>query len=1293
MRSEHRTELAGIKRFDQLVRYLRDHMGWPIEGDDFEELTYEYTPEELGIDEKNAAKIQEIKRLRPLVPNQPWGIFFLKFEPKRLPVVVLRRILSQLALKKRASANKSERQAWAADDLLFVSNYGEGNERQISFAHFSTPTDGVDLPTLKVLGWDNLDTALHLDAVARELTEHLSWPTNEKDTDTWREKWRSAFTLRHREVITTSQVLSIRLAELARAIRDRIKSALDIETERGPLTKLMKAFQQSLVHDLDANGFADMYAQTISYGLLSARMADPLKKTVEDFSGHMRTNPFLRELMEAFIKVGGRRGNVINKDINFDELGVNEVVELLDNSNMEAVILDFGDRNRQEDPVIHFYELFLNSYNKKLKLQRGVFYTPQPVVSYIVRGVHELLQTEFDLVDGLADTTTWSEMINRNATLKLPALTGEPGEQRKISPDEPFVQILDPAAGTATFLVETIEVIHNTLVAKWKRQHLSEVQQLDLWNEYVPKHLLPRLYGFELMMAPYAIAHMKIGLKLAETGYRFDTEERARIYLTNALEPSLKQVPLVGLDALAHEATAVNEVKKLKRFTVVIGNPPYSISSSNLSKSHRAIVEPYKWINGVRIVEKGARQFEKNIQDDYIKFIRQAEVTISCAGVGVIGFVTNHSFLTNPTFRGLRYSLLQSFNRGDFVDLHGNTLYGEAKESHSNDENVFDIQQGVAISLLRSQPSPNERSFNRIDYWGTRKDKYHKLGRQSISLDNRTSLQPGPEFWAFRVEDKGLREEYQVLPRISELMPVNSTGVKTHRDHFALDFDQEILKMRIRAFRNKSISDNEIETEFNLADTDAWHLSKKRKLLASRKDWERFLTLALHRPFDLKYMYYHPDIVELPRLEVMQNLLPRDAGNIAICFPRNLREGWKNHAFVSRDVVHKDALSSLDTCYAAPLFISSATELSFAQAITPNLSKIVLTWAKGLNVELNEKGYLQVFDYFYAVIFAPSYGTRYSEFLKMDFPRIPLTSNPELFRNLARLGGELVAVHLMESPTLDKFTTQFVGARAPEVEKASWLKDTVWIDKEQTIGFKGVPEDVWNFHIGGYQVCEKWLKDRKGRKLLKADIEHYQKIVVALSETIRLMKEIDTVIEKHGGWPGAFKTTLESKVVPFPRIVQPDLKERYITCVPLVPLKVAAGAFGNPQHIDENGFEWAAVETRRRLRPGMFVAQVVGKSMEPNIPDGAYCLFASPVEGTRQGKIVLVQLRDATDPETGQRYTIKRYESTKANVGDSWRHEKITLKPTNPEFKPIILTDADAGELKVIAEVVEVLGN
>lgn len=331
----HREELKEIRTFPSLVKYLRDEMGWPIEGESFEEITFDYTPEELGIDFKNAVKIEEIKRLRPLSTNQPWGIFFVKFAPGRLPVVALRRILSRVALKKRASVNSAERAAWKTDDLLFISNYGEGSERHITFAHFSQDSVKNDLPTLKVLGWDNLDTPLHLDHVSEQLRHVLGWPKDASNAEEWRKTWRSAFVLRHREVIKTSENLSIQLAHLARAIRDRITSALAIETESGPLTKLMKAFKEALVHDLDADGFADMYAQTIAYGLLSARISNPDGATADALATQMPvTNPFLKELMETFLQVGGRRArlfNAVNLEQGYGLIEIRTPKEVLDN--------------------------------------------------------------------------------------------------------------------------------------------------------------------------------------------------------------------------------------------------------------------------------------------------------------------------------------------------------------------------------------------------------------------------------------------------------------------------------------------------------------------------------------------------------------------------------------------------------------------------------------------------------------------------------------------------------------------------------------------------------------------------------------------------------------------------------------------------------------------------------------------------------------------------------------------------------------------------------------------------
>ena len=1160
MPTDYRERLARIRRFDQLVAYLRDELGWPINSDDFEELTFEYTPEELGIDTKNAAKIHEIKRLRPLGPGQPWGIFFVKFEPKRLPVVALRRILGQVALKKRTSANKSERQAWADDDLLFVSNYGEGDERRIAFAHFSKPRDGHDLPTLKVLGWDNLDTPLHLDAVASELTAHLTWPDDEDDPNAWRERWRAAFKLRHREIITTSKELSERLAELARAIRDRIGTTLAIETETGPLTKLMTAFQTALIHDLDDAGFADMYAQTIAYGLLSARITDPARRTADDFAAHMRTNPFLLELMETFLRVGGRRGKAGGPGIDFDELGVSEVVELLDQANIEAVVRDFGDRNPQEDPVIHFYEHFLAAYDKKQKVSRGVFYTPRPVVSYIVRSVDELLRTEFGLEDGFADVTTWGEMAKRQRDLEVP--DGTP-------PDQAFVQILDPATGTGTFLVEVIDLIHKTMVEKWKSQGHGSQKIQELWNEYVPKHLLPRLHGYELLMAPYAIAHLKIGLKLFETGYRFESDERAQVYLTNALEPPGEgQLTLDFLPALAHEAEAVNEIKRKRRFTAVIGNPPYSGLSSNMGPWIDGLLKgrlpdgtataSYYHVDGKPLGERKVW-----LQDDYVKFIRLSQWLLDGTGAGVHAYISNHGYLDNPTFRGMRWSLMQSFRRIHVLDLHGNLKKKEAPPAGGRDVNVFDIQQGVAIGLFTKAAAANRCAFH-ADLWGEREQKYSWLLEHGSADTEWVRLEPGPPFHLFEPFDDAGTGAYYDWPAINEVMAVNVTGIVTARDGFVIDLEPSALLDRIKTFLDNRLSDSEVKKRLGLKENYAWRVAAARRELRAatkRKRLEDFVTKILYRPFDERFIFWHPSVVWRPRTEAMPHMLAGE--NVALMTCRQaIGNGWKH--LLTTQLIADDSMVSNRTRergYLFPVYlypgVGRADTSLFSRwakgkdGRTPNLdSGFVeqIATAAELRFVSDGRGDLRktfgpedVLAWIYAVFHSPGYRDHYEAQLKLDFPRVPLPGGVDLFRKLAEAGHDLRALHLLESPKLGKPITSCAGPRNPEVGRVGWSDGTVWLDagktnareghratKPGTIGFKGVPEQVWDFHIGGYQVCHKWLKDRKGRTLSDEDVAHYQKIVVALNETICIMAEIDEVIEAYGGWPDAFQTGSEA---------------------------------------------------------------------------------------------------------------------------------------------------------------------
>lgn len=1114
MLTDYREALKAIRTFPSLIRFLRDEMDWPIESEDFEELTFAYSPEELGIDAKNAAKIQEIKRLRRLSAQPPWGIFFVKFEPKRLPVVALRRILNRVALKKRASANSADRAAWSADDLLFISNYGEGESRQISFAHFSQSETKKDLPTLKVLGWDNLDTSLHLDHVAEVLIEQLVWPDDEDDESAWRKQWRAAFTLAHREVITTSKRLSIELAKLARNIRDRISAILTIETEDGPVTQLMVAFRQALVHDLDEDGFADMYAQTITYGLISARVANPSGDgTAANLTMAMPvTSPFLKELMETFFDAG-RRGEKADSTavLDFDELGVNEVIELLDIANMEAVVRDFGDRNPQQDPVIHFYEDFLAAYDMKQKVRRGVFYTPLPVVSFIVRSVDELLRTEYGLEDGLADTTTWGKMAERFDGLEIP---------EGAMPSQPFVQILDPATGTGTFLVEAIGLIHKTMTEKWGGEGHNVNKIEELWNDYVPKHLLPRLYGYELMMAPYAIAHMKIGLKLYETGYRFGSDMRTQIYLTNSLEPpSDIQQRTSALPALAHEAKAVSTIKRNHRFTVVIGNPPYAVKSYNRSQWIQDLLTDFK---------RDLNETKINLDDDFIKFLRFAAHLLALSKQGVVGMITNNVFLTGVTHRQMRRHLLEQFPISSFYNLHGDSRYGEVPPLGIQNENVFDIQQGVSISIL----TPSGRHCSRVNYadvWGSRSEKAQcLLGKSPLEL---ARIHPAPPLFLISPPSRDDIEGYDEWPSLAEWMPVHSNGIETHKDALTLHFNKRELQQTVEFLLSSSLEDSRNRLCIGEDGRD-WKLANAVDSLRSMVSASTSPTTITYRPFDVRHtMLNHESggFIAYPRWEVMSHLVTIPE-NIAIVSARlQVRGGVWDSCLATRFPTEKKTGDSTRSSTLFPLFISGAGLLSG----TPARSN----FSHGIITQLHERVPAQslqdtdVLSYLYAVLHSPGYRNRYSDALKSGFPRIPLPSTETLYRELYAKGIELVSLHLLESSRLDSFATTLVGSGDFEVVKVSYSNETVWIDKEKTRGFQGVPDDVWNFHIGGYQVCEKWLKDRQakggksprpGRVLSAEDIDHYQKIVVALSETIRIMTEIDEVIETHGGWPDAF---------------------------------------------------------------------------------------------------------------------------------------------------------------------------
>jgi hypothetical protein len=1132
--------LDRITAFPALIDYLRDQLDWPIEEYSFDDLTYEWDPREFGLKADELAGQIEIKQLRP-IEREPWGIFFLSLPHRRIPVTVLRRILGHLAVRKRASANAGGRAAWDKADLLFIAAHGAGADRGLAFAHFHEEEGQGDLPTLHVLGWDGGDTVRRLSATHETLRRQLHWRDRGEGDGEWRARWSAAFREKPGEAVATSKAMARELARLAREIRRRANELLAQESDSGPLRMLHRAFKDALIHDLGHDDFADMYAQTIAYGLLSARIGRESGALVADNAADLAppTNPFLKELLETFLKAGGRRKDGPDGGMDFDELGVGDVVEMLRRANMEAVLRDFDDRNPDEDPVIHFYELFLKEYDSKKRMQRGVFYTPRPVVRFIVRAVDEALRTRFGLEDGLASTATWGEVIAAGPHIALPAGAKE---------SDAFVRILDPATGTGTFLVETVELIHERMTQKWRDAGRREAEIAALWNDYVPRQLLPRLHGFELMMAPYAIAHMKLGLKLHETGYRFGSRERARIYLTNALEPAQDfdmQLAFMS-EALAHEAQAANAAKEV-RFTAIIGNPPYAgHSGNNHIKSIVDLVGDYS--RGDPTL-RGPGQ-GKWLQDDYVKFLRFGTFLLERSGAGIVGMITNHRFLTNRTFRGLRRKLLDDSSALRFIDLHGNVTVQE-KSPIGGDENVFDIEQGVGISLIAVDGSSGACDVRLSDLWGPRNVKYAAL--QGGGQDGGGSrIRPAAPLFLFTASAEATEDDYPGWPSVVDIMPeivgpngAPQSGLATMHDAFAVGFTRSDVERNIDRLVGTATRSEAAELFGALCNPAQWDYHRAKAFLSSRALWEEDVTEIAFSPFDTRWTVYDRNVAVHLRKRLTRHLYRRD--NVALVAASAGQEvsgdAWDG-AFCVDGILQLNFFRR----NGSPTFPLYAYD-DLGAARRPNLAAGIvnrIASSVGLRFEgaLEDAaidgafGPLAVFGWVYAVLHSASYRTRYAEQLKSSFPRIPLPGSRDLFQALAPLGTRLVALHLLDAaaaPDLeDPKDVRFAGHGEARVEQAP-----VWsapsggrVAISSLRWFEGVPERVWNFHVGGYEPAQKWLKDRAkkggkkaapGRILSAEDQLHYRRMIAAMEKTIAATAEIDRVIDRHGGWPQAFR--------------------------------------------------------------------------------------------------------------------------------------------------------------------------
>ena len=834
------------------------------------------------------------------------------------------------------------------------------------------------------------------------------------------------FTTSHREPIKKGSHLSKIMGGKARRIRDNALQSFK-ESRAGDLHKVYESIKRLLVHNLDIDSFADMYAQTLVYGLFVARFHD---ETPEDFSrAEARdlipaSNPFLRNF---FDHIAGPNFDNRIKHI------VDELCEVFQHANVAELMNDYYNHPSQDkgfDPVIHFYEDFLQEYDPALRKSMGAYYTPQPVVKFIVDSVDYLLKDQFHLHAGLADASQTDSKTHK-------------------------VQILDPAVGTGTFLSMIIEKIQH---------YMQENGQQGRWHKYVYNDLLPRLHGFEIMMAPYTIAHLKLSMAFKDKGFKYFNDKRLGIYLTNSLEGMesnvLKPESAFGFaESIAQESLDAMRIKNETPIMVILGNPPYSVSSQNKGE----------WIT--RELSKYKKNLkERNIQplsDDYIKFIRLTEYFIEKNGLGIVAMITNNSFLDGTIHRKMREHLLKTFDDIYILNLHGSGRRQEKSPDGSKDENVFNIQTGVSINIFIKKDDNKEfANVYYSDIYGDRQYKFSILNGKTLQDIDWNKIDTRKPSYFFIPRNYKKMTKYESGFALNEVFKESTPGVTTHDDKNLVSFDE--------------FQDSE------------------------------FSRLYFYRPFDFRYINYDLGEIGRPRYKVMRHM--KD-DNLALIAPRLCRggEGFQ-HGLITKNLVDRscgDKYSGSGT-YMFPLYLGISSSKNSRLHNLDNsewVSNIDSSIRGRLEEIVGQITDLNILDYIIAVMYSQRYRDEFAELLIADYARIPYPKDVIHFKKLMQLGSEIRKMQLLEHEKLQKPNTIFPEAGSDIIKKTEFENNKVWINNEQYFG--NIIESTWNFSIGGYQPAQKWLKDRKGRDLTNSEIEYYQKMITALSYIQEIMQEID----------------------------------------------------------------------------------------------------------------------------------------------------------------------------------------
>ena len=886
--------------------------------------------------------------------------------------------------------------------------------------------------------------------------------------------------------LATPEALAKHLARRTRELHTQIATALTDENSH--VAGMFSAFKELLLSTLTPADFADMYAQTLAYGLFAARCTLPNATQFSRLTAAEavpRSNPFLRQLFHQIASPNLARNITWILD---------EIVTLLRNVSAEMLRTAFDARMHATEPVLHFYETFLAEYDPGRRVARGVYYTPQPVMSYIVRSVDALLKTQLDKPDGLADRDTL---------------------------------ILDPATGTGGFLMEVLSRI---------RDNVTETYGTGMWRRYVNEHLAHRLIGFEVLVAPYTIAHLNLCLFLQAEGWHEEmNNERLRIYLTNTLEAPVAREHYAFAQFLSDEANAAVSVKTDAPILVIVGNPPYPENSANPSRDGTGeltfigrLIESYKWVDGKPLGERATTV----LQGDYVKFIRWAQWRIDRNGEGIFGYIVNNSFLDGPVFRGMRQRLMESFTAIYHLNLHGSIRRTVVVPNGQKDENVFDIQQGVGILLcVKERGNSAPANVYYADMWGSREEKYRVLSETDVQTTEWAELPAVSPLYLFVPQNTEHKAEYEAGWKVSDIFQEHSVGFFTQRDKLAVHRTAEAVRQTVADFASLSAADarekyqlkkdsRDWKVQFAQADLRQHCVREEVHGAVRYAAKDAYLAQMCYRPFDTRFTYYTGQsrgFHSTPCRKIMQHL--RHEENLALCTCRIVTNSLWQHVLITNRITEKGYISTQrsESSHVFPLYLyPHSDELELTKERSLNLSPAFLkALSEQLGVPPTEGSGLpegispeSILGYLYAILHSSTYRERYAEFLKYDFPRIPLPRDLAQFRQLSALGQQLINVHLFRNVAMS-LRHRFEGEGDAVVSKLRYAAGHVWINATQY--FADVPLAVWEFEVGAYQVCEKWLRERRRQRLTASEILVYQQVLSAVGETIRLMEKIDAI--------------------------------------------------------------------------------------------------------------------------------------------------------------------------------------